>query len=377
MKNLRHYGVTFVAIILLCSFSITTFASTLEGQLQDIQAQMSNERARAEKAGQQVDSISEQLRALQAELDKATKEYEAVKKQLDETEEKIEKNTIVLEKAEKALDKRMKVLNKRIRDIYKNGQISYVDVLFGAKDFSDFMTRMDLLKRIIQFDFDLIMKIKAERAEILAKRAELEQDKIAIKQLEESADEKRKEMEIKKSNKQELLDSAVNDRDMAEQAYQELLAASAQVERMIRQSTYRVPDGTSGSGLSTGRMVWPIYGEITSEFGWRTHPIFGTEKYHSGLDIAGDYGLPVVAADGGVVIHAGWISGYGNTVIIDHGGGLSTLYGHNDSLAVFEGQSVSQGQLIAYCGSTGYSTGPHVHFEVRESGSPVSPHNYL
>lgn len=377
MKILGRYKTAGMALALLCSFSFTVLASGLEGQLQDIQRQMSDERARAEKAGQQVESISEQLRAMQAELDKATKEYEAVKKQLDDTEEKIEKNTIILEKAEKALERRMVVLNKRIRDIYKNGQVSYIDVLFGAKDFSDFMTRMDLLKRVIRFDFDLIVKIKEERAEILAKRTELEQDKIAIQKLAEEADDKRREMEIKKAEKQELLDSAVNDRDMAEQAYQELLAASAEVERMIRQSTYRVPESALGGGQSTGRMIWPIYGEITSEFGWRTHPIFGTQKYHSGLDIAGDYGLPVVAADGGVVIHAGWISGYGNAVIIDHGGGLSSLYGHNDSLAVFEGQAVSQGQLIAYCGSTGYSTGPHVHFEVRENGSPVSPYNYL
>lgn len=364
-----------VMVVVVLSSSLAVFANNLEGQLQDIQMQMSEERSRAEKAGQQVETISEQLRALQAELDKATKEYEAIKKELDDTETKIEKNTVLLEQAERSLAKRMDVLNKRIRDIYKNGQISYIDVLFGARDFSDFMTRMDLLKRIIKFDYDLIVKIKEERAAILARRAELEQDKLAIERLAAEAEDKRNEVEVKTANKQELLDSAVNDRDMAERAYQELLAASAQVEAMIRQSMYRPPSGSGG--MYSGRMIWPIYGEVTSEFGWRTHPIFGTSKYHSGMDIAGDYGLPVVAAASGVVIHAGWISGYGNTVIIDHGGSVSTLYGHNDSLAVFEGQSVSQGQLIAYCGSTGYSTGPHVHFEVRENGSPVSPYNYL
>ena len=124
-------------------------------------------------------------------------------------------------------------------------------------------------------------------------------------------------------------------------------------------------------------MIWPVSGEITSPFGWRTHPIFGSSRFHSGLDIGADYGVPIVAAQSGVVIEAGWIGGYGNTVMIDHGGGIVTLYGHNQSLAVDVGQSVAQGQVISYCGSTGNSTGPHCHFEVRLNGEPVSPNNYL
>ena len=126
-----------------------------------------------------------------------------------------------------------------------------------------------------------------------------------------------------------------------------------------------------------GGMIWPISGPITSEFGWRTHPIFGNARFHSGLDIGGDYGLPIHAAQSGVVIEAGWIGGYGNTVMIEHGGGIVTLYGHNESLAVGVGQHVNQGDVIAYCGSTGNSTGPHCHFEVRLGGEPVSPWDYL
>lgn len=375
---MKRYSILLLTLIVLSSFSLTVFASTLDNQLEELQNQMSDQQSKAEEAGVQVTSVSEELRALQADLAAATAEYEAVKKQLDETEVKIEKNTEILEKAEKDLEKRMQVLSKRIRDIYQNGQISYIDVLFGASDFTDFMTRMDLLKRIIQHDFDLIMKIKEERALILEKKAELERDKAAILVLERDADIRRKAMEESKAKKEKVLDKAINDRDTAERAYQELLEASRQVENMIRQSQYRVsPGGMQGSGKSTGSMVWPLHGQITSEFGWRTHPIFGTSKYHSGLDIAGDYGMTIVAADGGVVIYAGWISGYGNAVIIDHGRGITTLYGHNDSLTVSEGQNVSQGQTIAYCGSTGYSTGPHCHFEVREGGSPVSPYNYL
>ena len=151
------------------------------------------------------------------------------------------------------------------------------------------------------------------------------------------------------------------------------MAASEEVANMIRRSTMSY----SGAPAGPGGMIWPLSGPVTSEFGWRTHPIFGTARFHSGLDIGGDYGLPIYAAASGTVIHAGWISGYGNTVIIDHGGGVTTLYGHNDSLNVGVGQTVSQGQVIAMCGSTGNSTGPHCHFEVRENGEPVSPYSYL
>ena len=127
----------------------------------------------------------------------------------------------------------------------------------------------------------------------------------------------------------------------------------------------------------TGAMIWPVNGVITSPYGYRTHPIFGTTIYHSGIDIGVDYGTPVQAADGGTVVEAGWVSGYGYAVVIDHGNGLSTLYGHNQELAVSAGQSVSQGQVIAYAGSTGNSTGPHVHFEVRANGDPVDPQGYV
>lgn len=360
--------------VLLVFFSASVSASELEERLQDIQSRMEEERGRADEADTQVQTISEQLRLLQNELDQAEAEYAEVRRQLDETEDKIAENTAILAEAEEKLERRMKVLSRRARDIYINGQISYIDVLFGARDFNDLMTRLDLLKRVIQHDFDLIMEVKKERELILAKRAELERDKAAIKVLERQADEKRQAVDESRARKQAVLDRAVNDRDTAERAYQELLEASRQVQALIRQSQYRV---TGESGKSTGTMIWPIHGVITSEYGWRTHPIFGTSKYHSGLDIAGDYGMPILAADGGVVIYAGWISGYGNAVIIDHGGGITTLYGHNDSLTVSEGQSVSQGEQIAYCGSTGYSTGPHCHFEVRENGSPVSPYNYL
>lgn len=374
MASLKHIALLGVTFLVLSSFSLTVFAESLEDKLDDLQTKAADQKAKADAASSQVTTISEQLRQIQGTVDTAVAEYKAVKEKLDATEAKIDQNESVLEKTEADLAKKTKVLDKRVRDIYINGQISYVDVLFGAKDFSDLMTRMDLLKRIIKYDYDLITKVQQEKALVMEIKKQLEIDREANKALVDDAAAKAVTVKQRKANKQKLLDRAEYDRDTSERAYQEIVAASREVENLIRQSRY-VGAGMVRSG--NGRMIWPINGPITSEFGWRTHPIFGTARYHSGLDIAGDYGDPIVAADSGTVIYAGWISGYGNAVIINHGSGITSLYGHNQSLNVTEGQAVSQGQVIAYCGSTGNSTGPHCHFEVRENGEPVSPYSFL
>lgn len=363
-----------MAALMSLSVAGTALADDLEEQLQDLQEKAAQQQEITNEAQARVENLSEKLRVLQEEVDAATSEYNDVKGRLDKVQSDIYENTELLNKTEKELKVKNKKLAKRVRDIYINGQISYVDVLFGAKDFSDFLTRMDILKRIIKHDYDLIMKVKADREIVMNTKAKLEKDKADVELLVADAEIKQKNMLDKKQAQQVLLDKAEYDRDVSQQAYEEIMAASEEITRMIQRS--QMVGGSYVAGGS-GAMIWPLNGPITSEFGWRTHPIFGTQRYHSGLDIGGDYGLPIVAAASGTVIHAGWISGYGYTVIIDHGGGITTLYGHNESLLVGEGESVSQGQTIAMCGSTGNSTGPHCHFEVRENGEPVSPYSYL
>ena len=367
-----------LALSLLISLSVTgtALADDLEDQLADLQRQAEEQQAKTNEASAKVENVSERLRQIQEELRVATAEYKEVKGQLDSVEDKISDNTELLQKTEADLKVKNKKLQQRVRDIYINGQISYVDVLFGAKDFADLMTRMDVLKRIIKHDYDLIMKVKEEKATVENTRAQLEKDKAEAEVLVTDAQAKKAKVEDKESEQQVLLDQAIYDRDTSERMYEEIMAASQEVANMIRRSQMSSA-GYSGAPAGAGGMIWPISGPITSEFGWRTHPIFGTARFHSGLDIGGDYGMPIYAAASGTVIYAGWISGYGNAVIIDHGGGVTTLYGHNDSLNVSEGENVDQGQVIAMCGSTGNSTGPHCHFEVRENGEPVSPYGYL
>lgn len=363
------------AAVMTMSAAGTALADDLEEQLEELQQKAAEQQEITNEAQQRVDNISEQLRILQADVDEATAAYNEVSDQLTKVKAEIDDNTVLLEETERDLAKRNVKLSKRVRDIYINGQISYIDVLFGAKDFSDFLTRMDILKRIIKHDYDLIMKVKADRQVVMDTRAKLEQDKADVEVLVANAEEKQAVMLEKKREQQALLDKAQYDKEVSEQAYEEIMAASQEITNMIRRSQMTSSGYASVTG--SGAMIWPLDGPITSEFGWRTHPIFGTQRYHSGLDIGGDYGLPIVAAASGTVIHSGWISGYGYTVIIDHGGGITTLYGHNSSLSVDVGDVVSQGQTIALCGSTGNSTGPHCHFEVRENGEPVSPYGYL
>ncbi|HWR38626.1 MAG TPA: peptidoglycan DD-metalloendopeptidase family protein [Patescibacteria group bacterium] len=342
-------------------------------ELQRVNEQMQTQQNKLSQAQQQVDSVAGKLQNIQMELTGAQQDYNNIMSQLAATEKQIVTNTDLLNKAEKRLAERSQVLNKRMRDIYENGQVSYVDVLLGASDFLDFSTRMDLLKRVVNQDLTLVAQVRAERDLVAQKRAELERDRAAILEMKRVAAEKKVIIEARKKDQEQLLQSAVGERDVAERAYQELLDTSRQIERMIR----NVQRGSKGSAGGSGALMWPIMGEITSPYGTRVHPIFGTSRYHSGIDIAADYGDAVAAADAGTIIFSGWMGGYGKAVIIDHGRGISTLYGHNSELLVGEGQTVRKGQTIAAAGSTGYSTGPHVHFEVRVNGEPTNPMSYL
>ena len=181
----------------------------------------------------------------------------------------------------------------------------------------------------------------------------------------------------------ELLSEVQDQRTQVEQYVTELEGSTQELESKLhrtlikRQSRVRPTIPQKQRTWGTGRYVCPAEGPITSPYGYRIHPIYGTMRFHSGIDIGAYYGSSILAADSGVVIEAGWIGGYGNTVIIDHGGGYSTLYGHASQLYVHPGQLVQQGEPIAAVGSTGNSTGPHLHFEVRINGDPVDPLGFI
>ena len=365
----------------------------LTNQLDSIQQQVNQQNAAKADAETVIGSVSEQLRQIEEQLRQATAELGTIKEQRVAVENDITLNERQLAEAQKRLEGRESVFYKRVRDIYINGRLSYLDVVIGSKDFSDFANRLEVLKRIIDSDITLINEIKKERADIEAHKQKLEADRAKLVELEKAALAKQAEIEQKKAERNVVLKKAQNDRATAMQAIEELNASSAQVSAMLKErqaaraaaaaAAAAAAQSSGGQGASdnwvqgSGQLGWPVSGEITSPYGYRVHPIWGTTIYHSGIDIGVDEGTPVHAADGGVVVWSGWMGGYGYAVVIDHGNGLSTLYGHNSELAVDEGQSVAKGQVISYAGSTGNSTGPHVHFEVRVNGDPVDPMGYL
>ncbi|MDY3973391.1 murein hydrolase activator EnvC [uncultured Veillonella sp.] len=362
----------------------------LTNQLDAVQQQMNDASAQKANAEATITNVSEQLHQIQIELDQATDNLKTYQDQRVAVEQEIAKNQKLLEEAQARLAKRESVFNKRVRDIYINGRLSYLDVIVGAKDFSDFANRVEMLKRIIDADIKLINSIKTEREEIANRKAVLEEDRAKVVELENKAKEAQAVIQKKKDEQTAILNKAQSDKATAEQLEQSLQESSNAIRAMLQQrqaeraAAAAAAAQSSGGGYSdvgyvqgTGQLSWPVNGVITSDFGWRTHPIFGRQILHSGIDIGVDEGTPVHSADSGVVAYSGWMDGYGYAVVVDHGNGISTLYGHNSDLAVSEGQTVSKGSVIAYAGSTGNSTGPHVHFEVRVNGDPVNPLGYL
>ena len=371
------------------------YADDLDDQVQDLQGQIDSSRLEQENWQQVIEDVSTKLKQIQADLDAANARLQSIQTKQAEINAQIAQTQNEIVKMEAYLKTRQDVLNRRVRAIYMHGQLNYLEVILGANSFSDFANRVELLKRVIRSDYNLILEIQKQKAAIEAKKAQLEEDKRQLDALAAEAEKTRQEIAKKKAEQQKVLDAAKSNKAAAAQMEQDLNAQLASVRNLIQQrlaaaeaarqaaQQQAASDDEGGGGSDdnyvqgTGAMGWPCSGPITSPFGYRTHPIFGTTIFHAGIDIGVDYGTPIHAADSGVVVYSGWISGYGNAVIIDHGGGISTLYGHNQSLAVSEGQSVSKGSVIAYAGSTGNSTGPHCHFEVDVNGSPVNPMGYL
>lgn len=355
-----------------------SWAETIEekrAQLDEIQQKLGEKDAQLEDKKKEISNAMERLILTQEELAEAKRKLAAIESRQQALSIKIRQNEAALAAKQKEYDKSRSVYKKRLRDIYENGQVNYLDVLLGAADFRDFSSRMYLLQRVIRRDFALIDRLEEQREALLQQKAELDDIR---KQLAAAHAESQKEKEIvaqKTIERQKLYEQALAEKAQLDAEYEELQRNSQEITAMIQRMEQEGRMMPQAGG--TGQLAWPVNGEITSPFGWRVHPIWGTQIFHAGLDIGADYGDPVHAADSGTVVFAGWMGGYGNAVMIDHGGGMVTLYGHNSSITVGEGEQVSKGQTIALAGSTGNSTGPHCHFEVRIHGEVVSPLQYL
>ena len=355
-----------------------TWAESIEdkkAELEDIQQQMDAKDAQREQKKKEIGNAVERLVAAQNELAEAKRKLAEIEGRQRALEIRIRQNEAALKTKEADYNKTRKVYEKRLRDIYENGQVNYLDVLLGSTDFRDFASRMYLLQRVIRRDFNLIDKLQTQKEALEHQKAILDDNKRELDAIHAEAAAEQKIIAQKTVERQALYEQALAEKAKLDAEYEELQRNSQEITAMIQRMEEEGRLAAQAHG--TGQFMWPVNGEITSPFGWRVHPIWGTQIFHAGLDIGADYGDPVHAADSGTVVYAGWMGGYGNAVMIDHGGGLVTLYGHNSSITVSEGQQVGKGETIALAGSTGNSTGPHCHFEVRIHGEVTSPLQYL
>lgn len=296
-----------------------------------------------------------------------------VRTQLVSTRNSLSRTRAELNVIEKRLKNRNDLLVSRVITNYKQGNSGYLNVLVGAADFSDLMSRSYVVHKLVDTDKDLLDGFKRDKAAVQEHKAALEVQEKRRASLERQQTILTVQARDEKNERQQTLHEISQERAKYEDQLAELEQNSRQISAMIRKME-RTPQGRRRLAQTWhGSFALPVNGQITSGFGMRYHPIIHRYKLHTGVDIGCRIGTPIHAAGSGVIVYAGWYGAYGNCVIIDHGGGITTLYGHQSRVAVRDGASVTKGSVIGYSGNTGWSTGPHCHFEKRNHGTPVSP----
>lgn len=374
----------FFALILILGTVLTTEAQQqgkpskeqLNKSLDKVEKKRAEIQSRIRKVDKARSAVKRDIRAVDQDLTR-------VSTLLDQTEDKLEtsvnRRDIIAGDLEVAAgqmtDQRRKIEN-RLRQIYRTPDHSVLSLLSGSDSFSDLAERKTLLERIAKRDREVFEQFKKLRSEIQQKKSEQESLIGDIKDLKSQHEERKDDLEGVQEEKKEVLHDLERQRRQLEREFAQFDRQSRILQDRI--ANYQRERKASGTEINfSGVMVKPASGPYTSSFGSRYHPILKRTRPHNGVDIGADHGSSIRAAASGIVITSGWMSGYGNTVVIDHGDGVSTLYGHCSVLYVNDGDTVVMGDRIAAVGSTGLATGPHLHFEVRINGRPVNPVRYL
>ncbi len=369
-----------MALVLIIPFAVDFNSDMFVASAASVQEkinQASKEKQEAldkiKDAEQKKDDVIAQSEQLEREIDIIQTEIYAIDDLIEEADAKILEKEEEIARIEEDIANQDEKFKECLRAIDENSTISYIELIFSSKDFSELLINIETINEITQHDMAIIdemTKLKTEvedaKAEIEAKRAEQEEARTI-------ASDKQKQLSVKLKEKENLAKSLEKDIAKYKQVYEE---ARRQEEALKGSLNY---SSSSSQYLGSGKFCWPApsYTRISSPYGWRPHPIYKTNKFHSGVDLAAPGGSNILAAENGKVISAGWNGGYGNCLVVDHGGGVSTLYAHASKLCVSKGDYVVKGEIIAKVGTTGNSTGNHLHFEVLINGKTTDPMGYI
>lgn len=391
MKNIIK--INFIILVICVLLTVTAFAedniqenqeqsNVAENTLDSLNVQKSDLENQIQQKESEIQYIQEDMSATLLELENlsqeiADKQNEIAEIELQEIElnKYIETTEVELASLKEKYAKQKKALEARLVAMYKFGNATYLDVLLNSKSLSQFLSNYYYLTIITKTDTNLLKAVEEKRdsIQILANNLETKKNVLMVSR------ETREKTQIALSNMKIIKDKRVtelNEQDLA--LHQEIENYRQQIQS-VELEIKKLALANVGEKYVGGIMAWPVpgYTTITSQYGMRTHPITGVYKLHTGTDISAPIGATFVAANDGIVVKAEYNTAYGNMVMIDHGGGISTLYAHGSEILVSVGQTVFKGTAVLKVGSTGYSTGPHAHFEVRVNGNPVQPLDYI
>lgn len=393
-KKLRFIAAVVVSCSLMSSTVLADDLSDAKSKSEEIETQIESNKAKVSELEENRDNILSEISELDNNMDKLYSEVNNLEAQISQSTNKIEELEERSSELKKELEVSKKIMDKRLRVLYKNNGTSYIEILLSAEGFSDFFEKIDIINTLISFDNEEINKFKANQEELDKNIKASSEEKKTLENAKAIVDANLEELNAKKDEKTKLMAKAENELGTAEKLLaqneaesKEILASITAMEKAasrpsrggsISQSNTKPSNsGSSSSQVSTNGM-YSITGTryaITSPFGYRTSPVGRGQEFHKGIDIGAPYGAPVYSLKAGTVTYAGWMEGYGKVVVVSHGD-ISTLYAHNSSLSVSPGQTVAGGQQLSNVGSTGWSTGPHIHFEVIKNGTNIDPAPY-
>ena len=420
MKNRLKIITAIMLTLIFCMQPVCNVQATEESNLSEAQQEKKTLENDLQKAKELIDSLKGSKEDIQSEVEKLDKQLNEISGKVKELESQLSKKRQEIANTESALNKakeqekkQYRNMKKRIQFMYENGQTSYVEMLLSADSFTDFLNAVEYITQISHYDRKMLKEYQNMQVTIADTQKTLETDYASLQSLQAKVQEEKQAVAaLESAKKGELNDVAddLTDAQTVAKAYEAEIQAQNEVIVQIQAAQKRAAEQQaaqqqaqaaeenqgatdaarenqntaqnttpSGNGQSTGSMMWPCPSSkrVTSDYGPRTSPTNGASSNHKGIDIGAAYGADIVAADGGTVLVATYSSSGGNYVIIDHGGGLCTVYMHASSLTVSAGQTVSKGQVIAKVGSTGISTGNHLHFGVTLNGVYVSPWGYV